>query len=77
MIKRMKNNRYGYQVDITGKHERELYDRYKKWKGIPDQVPLSDAERFEFEEYVFGKKKNKVNTPESGEIDGAKSRRKH
>ena len=64
-MKLLKNNPYGYQVDITGIKERELYERYKKWKGIPDHVPLSDAERFEFEDYVLGKK-DKVEEQESG-----------
>lgn len=45
-------NRYGYQVDITEPKYRKLYDRYKKWKGIPAWCPLSEAERFEFEQYV-------------------------
>ena len=46
------NNKYGYRVDITKPKYRNLYDRYKNWKGIPRWCPLSDAERFEFEQYV-------------------------
>ena len=56
MIKILKDNRYGYQVNITGKQERKLYDRYKDWKGISRHTPLSDRERFEFEDYVLGEK---------------------
>ena len=48
------NNPYGYKVDITKPKCRELYERYKKWKGIPKWCPLSDKERFEFEAYVLG-----------------------
>jgi hypothetical protein len=45
-------NKYGYRVDITKPKYRKLYDRYKKWRGIPAWCPLSDAERLEFEQYV-------------------------
>ena len=37
---------------------RELYERFKKWKGIPKWCPLSDNERFEFENYIIGGKSN-------------------
>lgn len=47
------NNKYGYQVDITNPKYRELYERYKKWKGLPRWCPLSDGERFEFEQYIM------------------------
>ena len=50
-------NKYGYQVDITKPKYRELYERYKKYKNIPRWCPLSDAERFEFENYVLRSKK--------------------
>ena len=46
------NNKYGYRVDITKPKYRELYERYKKYKNIPRWCPLSDYERFEFEQYV-------------------------
>lgn len=40
---------------------RELYDRYKQWKGIPRWYPLSDSERLEFERYVLGEVKGVKN----------------
>lgn len=52
-------NKYGYQVDITNPKIKPLYERFKKWKGIADWCPLSDAERFEFESYMLkGEKRN-------------------
>lgn len=47
-----------YRVDIRQPKNRALYERYKKWKGIPSWCPLSDDERIEFEDYVTGVKKN-------------------
>ena len=44
---------YGYRVDISQPKIKELYFRYKKWKGIPDWCPLSDSERLEFERYLL------------------------
>ena len=55
------SNKYGYQVDITKPKYRELYERYKKWKGFPRWCPLSDGERLEFENYVLGRKERKNN----------------
>lgn len=55
------NNPYGYKVDITKPKCRELYERYKKWKGIPKWCPLSDYERLEFEEFVLNRKERKSN----------------
>lgn len=55
-------NKYGYRVDITKPKYRKLYNRYKKWRGIPAWCPLSDAERFEFEKYVEGMKQREKNT---------------
>ena len=55
------NNKYGYRVDITKPKYRELYERYKKWKGFPRWCPLSDGERLEFENYVLGRKERKNN----------------
>ena len=55
------NNKYGYQVDITKPKYRNLYDRYKNWKGIPRWCPLSDYERLEFEEFVLNRKERKSN----------------
>lgn len=61
----VKNNRYGYKLNLNHPKIRELYYRYKKWKNIAEIYPLSDAERFEFERYVIENlKKNGVPIPE-------------
>ena len=48
-------NNYGYRIDITHPKIKPLYERYKKWKEIPDWCPLSDDERLEFEGYILKK----------------------
>ena len=48
---------YGYQVDISDPKIKPLYERFKKWKGIPRWCPLSDEERLEFESYILKEKK--------------------
>lgn len=55
------NNPYGYRVDISKAKNKELYERYKKWKGIPRWCPLSDYERLEFEKFVLNRKERKSN----------------
>lgn len=52
-----KNGVPQYKVDIRQPKMRALYDRYKKWKGIPSWCPLSDSERIEFENYILKTKK--------------------
>ena len=49
----VKNNPYGYKLNLNHPKIRELYYRYKEWKNISTNCPLSDAERFEFERYVI------------------------
>lgn len=46
-------NKYGYRINIMHPKIEPLYKRYKKWKGIADWCPLSDAERLEFESYIL------------------------
>lgn len=40
---------YGYRLDLNDPVIKELYDRYRRKKGIPVWCPLSDYERHEFE----------------------------
>ena len=47
----------GYRINISQKPYSELYERYKKYKNIPKNIPLSDDERAEFERYVLGEMK--------------------
>ena len=46
-------NKYRYRINITHPKIEPLYKRFKKWKGVPDWCPLSDAERLEFESYIL------------------------
>lgn len=46
-------NKYGYKLNINHPSIKPLYERFKKWKGIGINIPLSDAERFEFESYAL------------------------
>lgn len=48
-----KNNPNGYRLNINHPLIREIYWRYKEKKGIPRSCPLSDHERFEFEEVTI------------------------
>ena len=43
-----------YLTDLNNPKIRELYDRFKAWKGIRANEPCSDEEREEFERYVLG-----------------------
>lgn len=53
------NNPYGYQLNVNHPKIRELYRQYMEWKGLPRQFPPSDADRFEFEEMVLSKLKER------------------
>ncbi len=49
------NNSYGYHINISHPQIAPLYARFQAWKKIPSMNPLSDKERFEFEEYILGR----------------------
>ena len=51
----LQHNSWGYRVNINHPQVRPLFDRYLKWRKIPQWCPLSDAERLEFEKYVLPK----------------------
>lgn len=53
----LKNNPYGYQININHPRIAQLYARYKRWKNIPQNCPMSDDERHEFEQYILRRKK--------------------
>lgn len=44
-------NPYGYRYNINHPLINDLYRRYIYWKGL--ERPMTDAERFEFERYVY------------------------
>ena len=45
----MKNDKYGYRVNIRNPVAAELWRRYRKKLGLPSWCPASDEERLEFE----------------------------
>lgn len=51
----LRDNPYGYRVNINHSAVRPLYLRYKAWQGIAGWCPLSDDERLEFEAYFLPK----------------------
>ncbi len=46
-------NPYGYKVDVNHPKIRPLYDRFKERIGRPIAYPLSDRERFQFENFII------------------------
>ena len=44
---------YGYRTDLNDPEIRDLYFRFKAWKGIPEWCPLEDRERYEFDSWVM------------------------
>lgn len=54
-----KDNPYTYRININHPKIVPLFERFKKWKGIPVWCPLSDKERFEFERYIRDNLKTK------------------
>lgn len=59
-IRLLKDNPYGYRLDISEPEIHELYLRFKRWKKIPSWCPLSDGERLEFENYILGGKNDET-----------------
>lgn len=49
----MKNDKYGYRVNIRNPVAAELWRRYRKKLGLPTWCPASDEERLEFEVQVI------------------------
>lgn len=65
----MKTRRY-YVTDLNDPKIRELYDRFRRWKGIPYNEPCSDREREEFERYILGNQRyEKLKGELQSEID--------
>lgn len=50
-----KENPYGFRFNINHPKINELYRRYKEWKGYAVQLPLTDAQRRDFESYLSEK----------------------
>lgn len=52
------NNPYGFRLNINHPQINELYRRYKRWKGLTGHFPITNAQRREFEQYIFNSHKN-------------------
>lgn len=52
------NNPYGFRLNINHPQINDLYRRYKRWKGLIGHFPITDAQRREFEQYIFDSHKN-------------------
>lgn len=52
-----------FRLNLNNPEIRKLYDRYKVWKGLSPHMPLTDAQRYEFEEYILGTKKGRQSQP--------------
>ena len=48
-----KNNPYGFRLNVNHPLIREIYWRFKEKNCIPRRFPLSDNERFDFEEVTI------------------------
>lgn len=53
------NNPYGYRLNVNHPFIRKIYLRYKAKLGVVERVPLSDSQRFEFEEVTINYLKEK------------------
>lgn len=62
----VEDNPYGYRININHPKILPLWQRYKKRKGIPINEPLSDNERFEFEDIILNKLKGTENEKGTG-----------
>lgn len=47
------DNDYGYKFNVNHPKINELYRRFKLWKGYSMNFPLTDEQRFEFENYLI------------------------
>ena len=47
------DNPYGFQININHPKINVLYRRYKEWKGLSRNEPISNKQRFEFETYII------------------------
>lgn len=54
------NNKYGYRICISDKDIHPLYILYKQENNLPLHFPISDNERFEFEEQLINVWKKRV-----------------
>lgn len=46
-------NPQGFMLNISHPKIAEYYRRFKAWKGLPQQFPITNEQRREFERYMF------------------------
>ncbi len=51
----VQNNKYGYRLNLKHPTVLQLYKKYREWLKIPAGFPLSDSERFDFEDKAIAK----------------------
>ena len=56
-------NPWGFKFNINDPHINELYRRYKAWKGLATNLPITDNQRREFESYLEEMLRRKNNPP--------------
>ena len=61
------NNPLGFKININHELINPLYRSYKEWKGLSNQFPISNKERFEFENYLIHSKEFKTILKQTGE----------
>ena len=57
----LSDNPSGFKINVNNPKINKLYRRYKRWKGLPETMPISNKQRFEFEKYIIeALKKNNI-----------------
>lgn len=72
-LQRLPVNASGYRLDVTAPGIRAELGQYRKEKEIPVMVPLSDAERLDFERWYIERKVMKERTQVLREIKQKKT----
>ena len=54
------NNPLNFNININHPLINPFYRRYKEWKGLSIKFPISNKERFEFENYLIHSKEFKT-----------------
>lgn len=60
------DNPYGYKLNVNHPEILPLFNRYKRWKGVPINEPISDSERLAFEALVIKSMGGKYNADGNG-----------
>ena len=72
-LQRLPVNAAGYRLDVSAPGIRAGLGQYREEKGIPVMIPLSDAERLDFERWYIERKVMKERTQILREIKQKKT----